>query len=76
MRVSDRDREYMRRLGEAEAEAHAERRAEHLALDLDERLRRSMALMEQFWRRANHEARHDDPIPFYDRARRLGLYRP
>lgn len=75
MRVSDRDREYMRRLGEAEAEAHDQRLAEHLALDLAGRLRRSMALARQFWRSANHDKRHDDPTPFYDRARRLGLYR-
>jgi hypothetical protein len=76
MRVSERDREYMRRLGEAEAEAHAERLAEHLALDVAERLRRSMALARRFWRTANVASRHDDPTAFYDRARRLGLYRP
>ncbi|HUH03449.1 MAG TPA: hypothetical protein VML75_15740 [Kofleriaceae bacterium] len=75
MRVTKRDREHMRRLGEAEAEAHSDRRAEHLALDLPERLRRSLALASQFWRTANRAARHDDPTPLYDRARRLGLYR-
>lgn len=76
MRVTQRDREYMRRLGEAEAEAHSERLAAHLTLELPERLRRSMALTRQFWQTANRAARYDDPTPLYDRARRLGLYRP
>ncbi len=44
MAVSDRDREYMRRIGEQEAAARSERLAEHLALDLGERLGRSFAL--------------------------------
>ena len=76
MPVSDADREYMRRLGEYEAEGHAQRTAEHLAVDLAERLRRSMAMSRRFWRSANLAGRVDDPGPFYERARRLGLYRP
>ena len=48
MPVSQADRDYLRRLGEYEAESHAERTAEHLAADLPERLRRSLALSRRF----------------------------
>lgn len=76
MPVSEADREYMRRLGSYEAEAHAERLAEHLAADLPERLRRSVALYRRFRASANLAQRVDDPGPLYDRARLLGMYRP
>jgi hypothetical protein len=46
MSVSERDREYMRQIGEAKAAS------------------------------IRPEDRDDDPRPFYDRARALGLYRP
>ena len=74
--MSQADRDYMRRLGGYEAEAHAERTAEHLAVDVIERLRRSLAMSRRFRASANLEGRVDDPGPFYERARRLGLYRP
>jgi hypothetical protein len=76
MRVSQADRDYMRRLGEFENDAHAQRLREHLAQDVSERLRRSMALYLQFRGSANPHDRVDDPSPFYERAHRLGLYRP
>lgn len=72
--VSDRDRDYMRRLGEFQAQGHAAALAAHLALPPSERLARSVALMRQFI--ASVPARNDDPTPFYERARRLGHYRP
>jgi hypothetical protein len=72
--VSERDKEYMRRIGQAEAEASAERLAEHRALSIAERLRRSLILWEQFRHSANLAGRVDDPQPFYERAKRLGLY--
>ncbi len=74
MAVSERDRDYMRRLGELKARAHADALAAHLALPLAERLAKSVALMNRFL--STTGPRHDDPSPFYDRARRLGLYRP
>ena len=77
MAVSERDREHMRRIGRYKAEAHAEAQAAHLALSLGERLQRSWALYETFRASLPHATiRHDDPTPFYERARALGLYRP
>lgn len=72
--VSDRDREYLRRLGELQDEEHAAAVEAHLALSLDERLARSVSLMQRFLGSVSPSA--DDPTPFYERARRLGLYRP
>lgn len=74
--VSERDKDYMRRLGELEAEAHDERLAEHLRSSVAERLRRSLTLAQRFRATANLAGRIDDPMPFYEHARRLGLYRP
>jgi len=75
MGVSERDRAHMQRIGAYKAESHAEAQARHLALPLSERLRRSWALSEGH-RDTLHPDRDDDPTPFYDRARALGLYRP
>lgn len=72
--VSEQERDYMRRLGAFQAQGHAEALAAHLALPPAERLARSIALMRRFM--ASARPRNDDPTPFYDRARRLGLYRP
>ncbi len=76
MPASRHDREYMAKLGAFQDEGAAERRAAHLALDLDERLARSFALARQFWEDAQRDARSDDPGAFYERARALGLYKP
>jgi hypothetical protein len=72
--VSDRDRAYMERLGRYKAASHMDAQARHLALSLDERLRRSWALYEAH--RGALPERNDDPSPFYERARALGLYTP
>ena len=74
MAVSERERDHLRRLGEIKARGHAEAAAAHLALPIPERLARSFALMQRFVGVAHR--RDDDPVSFYDRARRLGLYRP
>ena len=76
MTVSARAREYMRRIGEAKAASHAEAAARHRALPVAERLRRSWALYLAGRSTIREDARDDDPTPFYDRARALGLYRP
>jgi hypothetical protein len=76
MTVSRRNREHMATLGALQGEGAAARHAEHLALDLDERLAQSFALARRFWSEARRDARTDDPSPFYERARALGLYRP
>ena len=76
MAVSARDRDYMRRLGELQAEGARERAAEHRALSVDGRLRRGLELFYRFVDHANLAARHDDPAPLDQRARQLGLYRP
>lgn len=74
MRVTDEDRAYFARIGAIKGASHASATQSHLSLSLDERLERSWQLY-----LANREAareRVDDPSPFYERARALGLYRP
>jgi len=73
MSVSDRDRTFMSRVGGYKSESHAEEQARHLALPLDERLRRSSELYLAGREAGASSARDDDPSPFYDRARALGL---
>jgi len=76
MAVSAHDREYFRRLGALQAEGSAERLARHRALSVEDRLRRSLALSAAAMGVARRDRRDDDPTPFYERARRLGLYAP
>lgn len=73
-RVTERDRDYMRRLGEWKAESHREQLASHLAKSGRQRLIAGLRLMLEgplFPRQQDDEG----PSEFYDRARRLGLYR-
>jgi hypothetical protein len=72
MPVSDQDRDYMRRIGESKRRSHEDARLSHLALSLDERLRRSFELSRAAGMAGS--ARDDDPGPFYELARALGLY--
>jgi hypothetical protein len=74
--VSDKDREYMRRIGAYKELSHREAQAEHLALSLDERFRRSWRLYERYRGRVRRDDPQDDPTAFYRRARELGLYEP
>jgi hypothetical protein len=74
MPVSDEDRAYMRRIGESKRRSHEQALADHLSLSLDERLRRSLELSRAAG--MTGVSRDDDPQPFYDLARALGLYRP
>jgi hypothetical protein len=76
MGVSDREREYMRRVGELKQGSHDDALARHRALPIAERVRKSWALYLATRASARLEARSDDPSPFYARARALGLYRP
>lgn len=76
MIASDSDREYMRRIGVYKELSHREAQAEHLALSLDERLRRSWCLYQRFRHRVRRDDAQDDPTPFYDKAREIGLYQP
>lgn len=73
MPVSKRDREVFRTLAEAKADAHGDALAAHLGLPLEERLERSWALYLRY-RDPDAPERDDDPTPFYDRARALGMY--
>ncbi len=75
MVVSEADRAVMRRIGAYKDASHADAQARHLSLSLGERLRRSWALYEAH-RGTLTPRSDDDPTPFYDRARALGLYRP
>lgn len=76
MTVSDKDREYMRRIGAYKELSHREAHAEHLAASLSERFRRSWRLHQRYHHRVRRDDPTDDPTPFYDRARALGLYEP
>ncbi len=71
--VTEHDREYMRRLGEAKAATRADAVSDHLRLTPIERLRKSFALSAAMRADANIAARVDDPSGFYERARALGL---
>jgi len=76
MPVSDSDRAYFERIGAGKRQSHAEARAQHLALSMDERLERSWRLGRDLARSTNGDRRDDDPSAFYARARALGLYDP
>lgn len=76
MSVSQRDREYMARIGALKLESSAEALAEHRAQSIDERLRRSWALYLATSASVDLARRQDDPTAFYRLARELGLYRP
>jgi hypothetical protein len=75
MPVSDRDKQYFARVGAIKESVHAQAAADHLAFSLDERLARSWALYCANRDAVNFAAREDDPSAFYERARKLGLYR-
>jgi hypothetical protein len=64
----------MRRIAAAKAASHAEAATRQAALPIGERLRRSWALY--MASRSTARPQLDDPTPFYERARALGLYRP
>jgi hypothetical protein len=76
MSVSEKDREYMRRIGVYKDLSHREAQAAHLALSLDERLRRSWRLYLRYRHRVRRDDPQDDPAQFYARARQLGLCQP
>lgn len=73
MPVSEREMQYMHRIGALKASSHAEALTLHQALPLEERLRRSWMLFVSLRAAANVDRRLDDPSPFYERARMLGL---
>ena len=75
MGVTERDRATMRRIGAAKEASHAEAQAAHLALSIEERLRRSWTLYMR-GDGSSSRADEDDPSPFYERARARNLYRP
>ena len=74
MPVSEREQQYMRRIGVLKGASHEEARALHQGMPLEERLRRSWALFLSLRSTANLARRYDDPSPFYERARSLGLH--
>jgi hypothetical protein len=76
MSVSDRDREYMRRIGAYKAESHRDAQARHLALPIADRLERSWQLYLEGREHAALDRRDDDPSFFYAKARERGLYKP
>jgi hypothetical protein len=73
MAVSERERAFMARLAGYKAESHAEAQARHLALPLEERLQRSWELYLAGRDTGSSREGNDDPSPFYERARALGL---
>jgi hypothetical protein len=75
MSVSERDRDFMRRIGEHKAASHDAAAVEHRSQSVAERLERSWTLYIET-RSSARPTDADDPTPFYDRARARGLYRP
>jgi len=73
--ASAQDHERMRSLGRWKHESHAEAQREHLALPLAERL--LVSLTWSISELPDWKWSHNGPGPaeFYERARRLGLYR-
>jgi hypothetical protein len=74
-RVTERDRDYMRRLGDLKAASHREALRDHLALSLEERLQRSWEFLEQLPAMAWHVEPADGALELYRTASQLGLYR-
>jgi hypothetical protein len=75
MPISQSEREFMQRLGEYKRASHAEAAAQHRALPLAERLRRSWALYVASRAEANATSEGDDPAGFCQLAHSRGLYR-
>ena len=72
-RASERDKAYIRRLGQYELEGRIEWMRNLMSLTIDERLRRSFERTQMGTPYPRREP--DDPAAIYERARRLGLYR-
>ena len=81
MAITEREREYFRRIGEWKAQSHADARAYHLSLPVRERLVRSLNSSIP-WRdayfarlRAGEKPPQVEPgvEAFYERARALGI---
>ncbi|MBE0608365.1 MAG: hypothetical protein IH609_03225 [Dehalococcoidia bacterium] len=73
--VSERDREYMRRLGRYVEEANEAARKEWLALPGAERIAKSEAFSRRARGYAHSKTEPDDLGLIYSRARQLGLLR-
>lgn len=73
MTVSRHDRDVMSRIGEHKRASHTAAAEEHRALAIEERLDRSWELY-LLHRDSVAGETHDDPTPFYERARKLRLY--
>lgn len=74
-RASEHDREYFRRLGRWKAELRADDLKAHLALPPKERQRRSEELARRSRGWAKTPRVDNVPDSFFERAKRLGLYR-
>lgn len=74
-RVSDRDKEYMRRLGLFMAAVKADELADHRALPMNERIERGLQLARQRTP-APHPPRDEKDLgAFFRLAKQRGLYR-
>jgi len=74
-KVSDWDREYMRRIGRYKHESNEETRRIHLAMPGADRLIAARSLRGRFVtvEALERSMSSDNPGAFYERARRLGL---
>jgi hypothetical protein len=72
-KASERDKAYIRRLGEIQDEANEAWRREWAGKPLHERLEGSFSLARRSSKDVRDEA--EEPEKFYERARRLGLIR-
>jgi hypothetical protein len=74
MAVPGSDRRFMQRIGRYKAASHSAAVARHLALPVTDRLRRSWDLYLTYRSPQTTRTRRDDPSPFYERAKKLGIY--
>lgn len=73
--VSDWDREYMRRIGRYKHESHQEAIRAHRELPANARLAIARRITADCRAFPTWDHRIDDPSPFYERAKALGMYR-
>jgi len=74
MAASADDRRFMERIGRYKEASHSGAAARHLAQPVAGRLQSSWDLFLTYRSAPTVRTRHDDPSPFYERARKLGLY--
>jgi hypothetical protein len=75
-RVTERDREHFRKIAAFEAANAEDERRAHEKRTGGERLAYALAISRRFRGTPGFDRSDDDPGALYERAKKLGLYRP